>query len=76
MVKNIEESIGMMKNSDLLMILGSSLSVTPAAYLPMYSDSKIIIVNKGEFFTNNLKSENIEYVFDEDIDHFFEKIFK
>jgi NAD-dependent deacetylase len=76
MVKDIEESIEMMKDSDLLMILGSSLSVTPAAYLPMYSDSRIIVVNKGEFFTNNLKSENIEYIFDEDIDHFFEKIYK
>ncbi|MGM0639999.1 MAG: NAD-dependent protein deacylase [Thermotogota bacterium] len=76
MIKDMDESIKLIKNSDLLLILGSSLMVTPAAFLPAYSDADIIIINKGEFSRSYLKEEKIKFVFDEDIDSVFKKIFK
>ncbi len=76
MIKNMDESINLMKNSDLLLILGSSLMVIPAAFLPSYSKAEIIIVNKGEFSRSYLKEENIKFIFDEDIDQVFKKIYK
>lgn len=75
-IKYLDESIKIMKKTDLIIILGSSLMVFPAAYLPMYSNAKIIIINKGTFSKEYLKQENLEFVFDEDIDKCFEKIFK
>jgi NAD-dependent deacetylase len=75
-VKHLDESVEIMQKSDLLLILGSSLMVTPAAYLPMYSDADIVIINKGEFSKSYLKEENIKLIFNEDIDEVFKEIYK
>lgn len=75
-VKHWDYCIDLMKKADLLMILGSSLTVTPAAFLPSYSNAEVVIINKGDFSKTYLKDENIKMIFNEDIDNVFKEIYK
>ncbi len=57
--------------SDLMIVIGTSLVVQPAAFMPMYTlnnGGKVVLVNKGETYIDDraaLKFEDIEKVFTE-----------
>jgi len=49
--RTLNDAIRDASNCDLLIVIGSSLVVYPAAYLPMYAKgggAKLVIINKGE----------------------------
>ncbi|HDQ93093.1 MAG TPA: RNA polymerase subunit sigma [Synergistetes bacterium] len=74
MVKHLEESREMAQGSDLFIVAGSSLVVTPAALLPSLSRGRIIVVNRGNTDENNLPGSRVEIFADEDIDTFFQQV--
>ncbi len=48
MVRHMDEAGRLVAEADLLLVLGSSLSVYPAAALPHYAESDVVIVNRGD----------------------------
>jgi NAD-dependent deacetylase len=47
----LQEATWQARNCDLMLVIGSSLVVYPAAYLPMYAKdagAKLVIINKSE----------------------------
>ncbi|PWJ96160.1 NAD-dependent deacetylase [Oceanotoga teriensis] len=74
MVKSLDQCQKQVQDSDLLIILGSSLTVTPAAFLPSYAGGKIIIVNKGDISFFYVPEKKLEVYENNDIDSFFKKI--
>ncbi len=74
MVKFLEESREMARNSDLFIVAGSSLVVTPAALLPSLSGGKIVVVNRGNIEERNLPRARVQIFADEDIDTFFRTV--
>lgn len=70
-VKHLEESQRLVRECDLLFVVGSSLVVTPAALLPRLARGKIIIVNKGETNKSYLPTDTPILHVDQDIDEFF-----
>ena len=73
-VKYLEECGEMVRNSDLLFVLGSSLVVTPAAMLPSLASGRIVVVNKGRVSSSFLPRERIDLYVDDDIDTFFQAV--
>lgn len=49
-VKRFNEARAAVESSDLLLVLGSSLAVAPASFLPYQCSGRIIIVNRGPVF--------------------------
>lgn len=75
-VKYLTESEVLMKNSDLVLVLGSSLAVIPAAMLPSLTRGKIIVVNKGEVSEWYLPPEKVALIVNEELDTFFTQVAK
>ncbi len=73
-VKNLAYSEELARKSDLFFVLGSSLTVTPAAFLPALSQGALIVVNRGPFSTSYLHSEAITIRVDMDLDAFFRQV--
>lgn len=73
-VKHLGTSEQIMEKSDLVLVLGSSLTVMPAAFLPSLSKGKIIVVSKGRVETTYLPREKLAIIADEDLDSFFKKV--
>lgn len=48
MVRDFDEALEMVARSDLLLVVGSSLTVSPAAFLPQNAHGRIVVVNRGE----------------------------
>jgi len=70
-VKNYDLAVKWVSNADLLLVIGTSLKVFPASYLPSMAKGKVVIINKGEIFISHLNN----YIFiNEDIDEFFKKL--
>ncbi|HTP27111.1 MAG TPA: Sir2 family NAD-dependent protein deacetylase [Anaeromyxobacteraceae bacterium] len=46
-VRGFEEAVQMVEGCDLLLVLGSSLAVYPAASLPQLTRAAVVLVNKG-----------------------------
>jgi len=57
--------------ADLLFVVGSSLVVTPAAWLPSLCPGSIVVVNRGEISRTYLPSSRVALHVEEDIDTFF-----
>jgi len=76
MVKHLEESQKLVKESDLLFVVGSSLVVTPAALLPGLAKGKIVIVNKGEINKLYLPQNGAILHVEEEIDEYFKSVNK
>ena len=57
--------------ADLLFVVGSSLVVTPAAWLPSLCPGTIVIVNRGEISRTYLPASRVALHVEEDIDTFF-----
>ena len=72
-VKSLDEAIGFVSKSDLLIVIGSSLAIYPAAQIPSFAMGKIVIVNR-EKPELALNGDNILFIQD-DIDNFFKKIY-
>ncbi len=70
-VNHFSEAELVVKNCDLLLILGSSLQVAPASHLPYLTSAPTIIVNKGEVMLN--RTDN-RYFVNRELDNFFEEV--
>jgi len=71
MVKHLDKAQNLVLQSDLLFVIGSSLTVYPAAMIPRMTEGKIVVVNKGDV---NAFLPKIELFIREDIDNFFKKV--
>ncbi|MCU0234904.1 MAG: hypothetical protein MUE90_12840 [Thermoanaerobaculales bacterium] len=47
-VLGLEEAAAEVAAADLLLVLGSSLAVYPAAFLPSYATGEVVVINRGE----------------------------
>lgn len=70
-VKRLGEAVKLACESDLFIIIGSSLEVYPAAALPDSAFGKIAIVNKGPV---NIKQERVSLNVSDDLDDFFRAV--
>lgn len=70
-VQGIEEAMTLVARSDLLLVLGSSLTVYPAAFLPEYAGGEIVVVNKGAV---SLRDGPRWHWADADLDEFFGEV--
>ncbi|MBN1782077.1 Sir2 family NAD-dependent protein deacetylase [bacterium] len=70
-VKGMELAESWVRDCDLLLVLGSSLTVFPAAFLPQLCRSPILIVNKGEV---SFAPDRNHIFIREDLDIFFKNI--
>ena len=73
-VKALRECQELAVTADLFFIIGSSLTVTPAALLPSLTRAPIIVVHRGEISAAYLLQERIELFADSDIDAFFRSV--
>lgn len=69
-VKSFGKAEEIVSKCDLLLVIGSSLTVYPAALLPRLVKGQVIVINKGDV---NLAGVNIKNI-DADIDEFFKMV--
>lgn len=62
------------RSSDLFFVLGSSLTVTPAALLPALAPGRIVVVNQGPLSHAYLSEDRIDLLVPADINSFFEEV--
>jgi len=72
MVNGLDEAENAVMGCDLLLVLGSSLTVYPAAGLAQIRHADVCIVNKGRV---NLPPQSNRYYADTDLDSFFTDVF-
>lgn len=70
-VRWLPEAATLAEESDLMLVLGSSLTVYPAAALPLQAGGDVVVVNRGEIGLR--PAENI-YVADAGLDEFFREV--
>jgi len=70
-VKHLDRAEELALQSDLFFVIGSSLTVYPAAMLPNLTRGKLVVVNKGQV---NITSDRVELFVREDIDDFFKEV--
>jgi len=70
-VKDFEEAAAMVSRCDLLLVLGSSLAVYPAAVLPRMAVGTVIVVNQGEVM---LPPGRGRYFINQDLNDFFQEV--
>lgn len=70
-VKEINRAFREVRKADVLLILGSSLTVQPAAMFPLFTDAKKIIINKGNI---GIPEEEIDLFIESDLDEAISKI--
>ena len=73
-VLHFEACQQLVSSADLLFVVGSSLAVTPAAWLPSLCTGNIVVVNKGEISRTWLPSSRVALHVEEDIDAFFQSL--
>lgn len=71
MVDHFESAERLVGQSDLLLVLGSSLKVTPASFLPYQTQATTVIVNRG---TVALPPTSNRYFVDGDLDDYFRQV--
>ncbi len=69
-IKFLKESLLKISNSELLLVIGTSLKIYPASMLPYYA-KKVIAVSKGDVSVPN---EKVILRVDSDIDEFFKEV--
>lgn len=67
-VHDFDEAIKLTNDSDLLLVIGTSLKVYPASLIPSYSKGKIVIINKGDISLRNVR---FDLYINSDIDEVF-----
>jgi NAD-dependent deacetylase len=70
-VKGLERAAAAVAASDLLLVLGSSLVIYPAAFLPEQAGGDVVVVNQGEV---GLAPGPGRYFVDADLDEFFASV--
>lgn len=70
-VRDFDKAMDMAERSDLMLVLGSSLAVHPAARLPRMTRGKVVVVNKGAV---ELSPAENRYFVDDDLDDYFSGI--
>ena len=70
-VRQIEAAAAAVARSQLLLVLGSSLTVYPAAMLPHYAAGTVVVVNRGPVA---IRSHDTLYRVDDDLDTFFGEV--
>lgn len=71
MVRDLDMAERWIRSCDLLLVLGSSLTVYPAAFLPQMTSAPTIIINQGEpAFT---RDDNWFFI-ESNLDQFFKKV--
>ena len=70
-VHEIENAAAIVAASDLLLVLGSTLVIYPAAFLPEQAGGDIVVVNKGEV---GLTPAPNRYFVDAELDAFFSEV--
>lgn len=70
-VRDFDEALEMVASSDLLLVIGSSLSVYPAAYLPQNAHGRIVVVNRGAV---RLEPDSSRFFCQTGIDFFFREV--
>ncbi len=73
-VKYLTECERLCSRAELLFVLGSSLNVVPAAFLPQMCRGNIVVVNRGEVSADYLPPSRISLRVDADIDTFFKEV--
>lgn len=71
MVAGYEEAERMISQCDLLLVLGSSLQVAPASFLPWCTQATTIVVNRGEV---SLSQAPNRYFVEGDLDFYFRAV--
>lgn len=72
-VRHMAESERLAAESNLMLVLGSSLTVYPAAYLPMCAGGDVVIVNQGSV---GMRPAQNAYLADAGLDDFFREVAK
>jgi NAD-dependent deacetylase len=70
-VRDFDEAAEMVAGCDLLLVLGSSLAVYPAALLPQMAAGKVLVINQGEV---RLAPTPSRYYSDAELDPFFRSV--
>jgi len=70
-VKHLDRAEELALQADLFFVIGSSLTVYPAAMLPNLTREKLVVVNKGQV---NITPDRVELFVREDIDDFFKEV--
>jgi len=70
-VHGIERASAAVSESDLLLVLGSSLNIYPAAFLPEMAGGEILVVNQGEV---GLPPAEHRFFVDADLDQYFGEV--
>jgi NAD-dependent protein deacetylases, SIR2 family len=70
-VRHLDEATRLSAEADLLLALGSSLSVYPAALLPEYAKNDVVVVNQGDVM---LRPGKRMHRADAGLDAFFESV--
>jgi NAD-dependent deacetylase len=70
-VLSFDAAVAAVAASDLLLVLGSSMVVYPAALLPEYARGDVIVVNRGEV---GLRPGPGRYVVDAELDSFLNEV--
>lgn len=70
-VRGLEEAAALVAESELLLVLGSSLSVYPVAFLPALAGGAVVAVNRGPV---ELAPGPLRYLAEADLDEFFAEV--
>lgn len=70
-VRDMDKAEHLVTTCDLLLVLGSSLTVYPAALLPRITSAPTLIINRGEVC---LEGQSNRFFIDEDLDIFLKKV--
>ena len=72
-VRDLDRAAAAVASSDLLLVLGSTLVVYPAAFLPEQARGEVVVVNQGDV---SLAQGPGRYFVDADLDEFFAEVQK
>jgi NAD-dependent deacetylase len=70
-VRDLDVAASVIGSCDLLLVLGSTLLVYPAAFLPEHAGGNVVVVNRGEV---GLTPRPGRYFVDADLDQYFEEV--
>lgn len=70
-VRELSKAEMWIAHCDLLLVLGSSLTVYPAAVLPQLTRSEVIVINRGDV---TLPPAHHRYFVNQSLDHFLKKV--
>lgn len=73
-VRHLDDARRLVAASDLLLVLGTSLVVYPAAALPACAGGEVVIVNKGDIALEHARSGSGTYLVDAALDEYFAKV--